>query len=79
MWRKKNKAPIKMKDFFVLGFFTTIYQLFILTVLYGLIYSPLTAVLMVVAGSALVGILLIIRKKKSSEDPTEQEQARNKS
>jgi ABC-type iron transport system FetAB permease component len=63
---EKNKAPLKLKSFFKIGFPTTIFQLFIVTLFFSFIYQPLVGflLLLIVLGMFAVIGMIYMRKNK---------------
>ena len=62
---EQNKRPIRMKQFFKLGFFTTNYQLSIITIFYVLIYQFFVGLLIILIIFVILFIFFIVQKLSS--------------
>ncbi|MBN1800481.1 MAG: hypothetical protein JW891_03190 [Candidatus Lokiarchaeota archaeon] len=61
---EQNKRPISFKQFFKLGFITTIYQLSIISLYYTIKFHFLIGIIIVVSIIAFVLLLLFLKRQK---------------
>ncbi|MFX1437734.1 MAG: SLC13 family permease [Promethearchaeota archaeon] len=62
---EQNKRPIKMRQFFKLGFFTTNYQLLIVTLYYTLIYQFFVGIVILLVVGLVILIFYLLQKLSS--------------
>ncbi|MFX1353194.1 MAG: SLC13 family permease [Promethearchaeota archaeon] len=67
---EQNKRPISMKKFFKLGFFTTNFQLLIVSLYYILMYQVFIGILMLLSIFSILVILYVIHKFTSKKVET---------
>ena len=54
---EQHKRPVSFKQFFKIGFITTVYQLFIVSIIYALILNPLLGISLLISVLIFIGIL----------------------
>ncbi|TFG17793.1 MAG: hypothetical protein EU531_02135 [Promethearchaeota archaeon] len=59
-----NKRPISFKQFFKIGFITTVYQLIIISIYYTLIFNPSIGILIVLTIFLVFIVLFILKKSR---------------
>ena len=66
---EQNKFPIKIRDFFILGFVSTNIQFLTITIIYALIDRPLLGVLLLAILVGVLFLLFMILKKRMKKHP----------